>query len=75
MSAMAIPLDGVKGRQPKMWASGDDAAVAARIHPMAQRLCESADLVPRRACSIWPPVGKSECGTGRERTVGLGRQS
>jgi ubiquinone/menaquinone biosynthesis C-methylase UbiE len=28
-----------------MWASGDYAAVAARIHPMAERLCEAADLV------------------------------
>jgi SAM-dependent methyltransferase len=45
MSAIAIPLDGVKGRQQKMWASGDYAAVAARIHSMAERLCESADLV------------------------------
>jgi SAM-dependent methyltransferase len=42
---MAIPLDGVKERQQRMWASGDYAAVAARIHPMAERLCESADLV------------------------------
>ena len=46
MSAIAIPLDGVKGRQRKMSASGDYAAVAARIHPMAERLCESADLIP-----------------------------
>jgi SAM-dependent methyltransferase len=45
MSAIAIALDGVKERQQKMWASGDYAAVAARIHPMAERLCESADLV------------------------------
>jgi hypothetical protein len=29
-----------------MWASGDYAAVAARIDPMAERLCEAADLVP-----------------------------
>jgi predicted nicotinamide N-methyase len=45
MSAIAIPLDGVKARQQKMWASGDYAAVGARIHPMAERPCESADLV------------------------------
>jgi SAM-dependent methyltransferase len=45
MTAIASQLDGVKGRQQKMWASGDYAAVAARIHPMAERLCESADLV------------------------------
>ena len=45
MSAVAIPLDGLKERQRKMWASGDYAAVAARIHPMAERLCEAADLV------------------------------
>jgi SAM-dependent methyltransferase len=45
MTAIASQLDGVKRRQQKMWASGDYAAVAARIHPMAERLCESADLV------------------------------
>jgi predicted nicotinamide N-methyase len=45
MTAIGSQLDGVKGRQQKMWASGDYAAVAARIHPMAERLCESADLV------------------------------
>jgi SAM-dependent methyltransferase len=45
MTVIAGQLDGVKGRQQKMWASGDYAAVAARIHPMAERLCESADLV------------------------------
>jgi SAM-dependent methyltransferase len=45
MSAIVFPLEGVKERQQKMWASGDYAAVAARIHPMAERLCESADLV------------------------------
>jgi SAM-dependent methyltransferase len=45
MSAIRSSLDGVKGRQRRMWASGDYAAVAARIHPMAERLCESADLV------------------------------
>jgi SAM-dependent methyltransferase len=45
MTAIASQLDGVKGRQQKMWASGDYAAVAARIHPMAERLCDSVDLV------------------------------
>jgi SAM-dependent methyltransferase len=45
MTAIAGQLDGVKERPQKMWASGDYAAVAARIHPMAERLCESADLV------------------------------
>jgi hypothetical protein len=37
MSATVITLDGIKGRQQRMWASGDYAAVAARIHPMAER--------------------------------------
>jgi SAM-dependent methyltransferase len=45
MSAIAGRPEGVKARQQKMWASGDYAAVAARIHPMAECLCESADLV------------------------------
>jgi SAM-dependent methyltransferase len=46
MSATAIQLDAIKGRQQRMWASGDYAAVAARIHPIAERLCEAADLFP-----------------------------
>src|SRR5512133_1644179 len=45
MTAITGQLDGVKERQQRMWASGDYAAVAARSHPMAERLCESADLV------------------------------
>jgi SAM-dependent methyltransferase len=45
MSAIARSLDGVKARQRRMRASGDYAAVGARIHPMAERLCEAADLV------------------------------
>jgi ubiquinone/menaquinone biosynthesis C-methylase UbiE len=44
MNATVVQLDGIKGRQRGMWASGDYAAVAARIHPMAERLCEAADL-------------------------------
>jgi SAM-dependent methyltransferase len=46
MSATASTFDAVKARQQRMWASGDYAAVAARIHPMAERLCEAVDLVP-----------------------------
>lgn len=45
MSATVTPLDGIKGRQQQMWASGDYAAVAARIHAIAERLCDAADLV------------------------------
>ena len=44
MSA-TISLDAIKERQRRMWASGDYAAVAARIHPIAERLCEAADLL------------------------------
>jgi ubiquinone/menaquinone biosynthesis C-methylase UbiE len=50
MSAIAPPdqnrFEEIKGRQQKMWASGDYSAVAARIHPIAERLVESADLIP-----------------------------
>jgi SAM-dependent methyltransferase len=46
MSATVSRLDGVKARQQRMWASGDYAAVAARIHPIAERLCDAADLIP-----------------------------
>jgi SAM-dependent methyltransferase len=40
----ALQFEGIKEKQQRMWASGDFAAVAARIHPMAERLCEAADL-------------------------------
>jgi ubiquinone/menaquinone biosynthesis C-methylase UbiE len=39
-------LAAVKARQQKMWASGDYAAVAARIVSMAEHLAEAADLRP-----------------------------
>jgi ubiquinone/menaquinone biosynthesis C-methylase UbiE len=45
-STAVSSLEGVKARQQRMWASGDYSAVAARIHPMAERLCDVADLVP-----------------------------
>jgi SAM-dependent methyltransferase len=44
MSA-TVSLDAIKERQRRMWACGDYAAVAARIHPIAERLCEAADLL------------------------------
>jgi hypothetical protein len=47
MSAIAIPLDGVKGRQRKMWASGDYAAVAARIHPMTTSVDDTEQRTER----------------------------
>jgi ubiquinone/menaquinone biosynthesis C-methylase UbiE len=37
-------LEGVKQRQQQMWASGDFHAVAARIQPIADQLCEAVDL-------------------------------
>jgi hypothetical protein len=46
MSATASSFDAVKARRQRMWANGDYAAVAARIHPMAERLCEAANLLP-----------------------------
>jgi SAM-dependent methyltransferase len=43
----ALPdLAAVKARQQKMWASGNYAAVAARIVSMAEHLAEAADLRP-----------------------------
>jgi SAM-dependent methyltransferase len=44
MSATVTDLRAVKARQQRMWASGDYHAVAARIQPMAERLCDAADL-------------------------------
>jgi ubiquinone/menaquinone biosynthesis C-methylase UbiE len=37
-------LAALKGRQQQTWASGDYAAVAARIQPIAEWLAEAADL-------------------------------
>jgi SAM-dependent methyltransferase len=39
-------LAAVKARQQRMWASGDYAAVAARIVPMAEHLAEAVGLRP-----------------------------
>jgi SAM-dependent methyltransferase len=39
-----IDLNAIKARQQKTWTSGDYAAIAARIHPIAERLVEAADL-------------------------------
>jgi ubiquinone/menaquinone biosynthesis C-methylase UbiE len=39
-----LDLGAIKQRQQTTWASGDYSAVAARIHPMAERLIQSADL-------------------------------
>jgi SAM-dependent methyltransferase len=44
MSTTVSGLEAVKARQQRMWASGDYAAVAARIQPIAERLCDAADL-------------------------------
>jgi predicted nicotinamide N-methyase len=45
MSATINQLDAIKGRQQQMWASGDYAGVGARIHPIAEHLCDAADLI------------------------------
>jgi ubiquinone/menaquinone biosynthesis C-methylase UbiE len=41
----ALQFEAIKERQQKMWASGDFSAVAAHIHPDAERLAEAANLV------------------------------
>ena len=38
MSTSASSLDGVKGRQQRMWASVEDAAVAIRIQPIVDEV-------------------------------------
>lgn len=45
MSMTVSQLEEIKARQQRMWASGDYAAVGSRIHSLAERLCECADLV------------------------------
>jgi len=44
-AATAPQFDAIKERQQKMWASGDFSAVAAHIHPDAERLVEAANLI------------------------------
>jgi SAM-dependent methyltransferase len=39
-----LDLNTVKSREQKTWASGHYAAVAARFHPISERLVEAADL-------------------------------
>jgi SAM-dependent methyltransferase len=39
-----LVLDGIKATQQKIWSSGDYGAVAAIIHPIAERLVQAADL-------------------------------
>ena len=43
-TAPALDLAAVKARQQKVWASGDFAAVATTIVPVAERLSDAADL-------------------------------
>jgi SAM-dependent methyltransferase len=40
----SLPLEGIKARQQKTWASGDYGAVAAIIHSTAENLVQAADL-------------------------------
>jgi len=40
----SLPLEGIKARQQKTWASGDYGAVAAVIHSMSEDLARAADL-------------------------------
>lgn len=44
ISAPPIDLAAIKRRQQATWASGDYAAVAARIPIVSERLCDAADL-------------------------------
>jgi hypothetical protein len=48
MTTTELDLTAVKDRQRQTWASGDYAAVAARIVPIAERLVEAADLSAAR---------------------------
>jgi SAM-dependent methyltransferase len=41
----APDLAAIKGRQQAAWSSGDYAAVATMIVPVAERLCDTADLI------------------------------
>jgi ubiquinone/menaquinone biosynthesis C-methylase UbiE len=42
--AINVDLAAIKARQQRAWASGDYAAVASRIQPMAELLVDAADL-------------------------------
>jgi ubiquinone/menaquinone biosynthesis C-methylase UbiE len=43
-SATGLDLGALKTRQQATWGSGDYGSIAARIHPIAERLCEAAAL-------------------------------
>ena len=44
MEAPKPDLEAIKQRQQQAWASGDYTAVAAKIVPVAEQLCDAADL-------------------------------
>ena len=47
LAAVGPNLADVKRRQQQMWASGDFHAVATLIQPIADALCDAADLQAR----------------------------
>ena len=66
MSATVSQFDAINERQRRMWASGDCAQAAARIHSVAERLCEAADLVAgSRVLDVATGSGSAEIAAAR----------
>jgi SAM-dependent methyltransferase len=66
-------LSALKDRQQQTWASGDYAAVAARIQPIAERLAEAADLqAGQRVLDVATGSGNAAIAAARLGTTAVG---
>jgi SAM-dependent methyltransferase len=63
----------IKGRQQMTWSSGDYGAVAALVHPVAERLCDSADLQAGwRVLDVAAGTGNATLAAARRGSHALG---
>lgn len=74
MSTTTVDYDAIKSRQRAVWGSGDYASIASLIVPMAERLCDTADLrAGDRVLDVACGTGNAALAAARRRcqTTGL----